>query len=78
MLLSSKNALTETSRMMFDHISEYHASARMTQIYYYSQIGKNKQTNKQTNKKQNLDIVKGKFFLSMRRIKSHFAKKYTV
>ena len=46
MLLSSKNTLTETSKIMFDHISEYHASARMTQIYCYSQIGKTKKKKK--------------------------------
>ena len=75
MLLSSKNTLTETSKIMFDHISEYHASARMTQIYCYSQIGK---TKKKKKRRRKLDIVKGKFFLFMRRIKSHIAKKYTV
>ena len=47
MLLSSKNTLTETSKIMFDHISEYHASARMTQIYCYSQIGKTKKKKKE-------------------------------
>ena len=72
MLLSSKNTLRETSKIMFDHISECHASAWMTQIYCYSQIGKKKK------KERKLDIVKGKFFLFMRRIKNHITKKYTV
>ena len=74
MLLSSKNTLRETSKIMFDHISECHASARMTQIYCYGQIGKKKERKKE----RKLDIVKGKFFLFMRRIKNNIAKKYTV